>query len=95
VSKARTLSNAGVAKQRLPSELLSQYVADYGEVRDNDPNGWPLAELKVKIQSIVANPDLKRGNPPPIRLRVSTGSVIKRPPESAWERRVTKLPDRN
>lgn len=88
VSKARTLSNAGMAKDRLPSELLLQYVADYGEVRDDDPNGWPLSALKDKIQSIISNPDLKRGNPPPIRPRISTGSVIKRPPESNWERRV-------
>jgi hypothetical protein len=77
-----------MAKDRLPSELLSQYVADYGEVRDDDPNGCPLSALKEKIQSIISNPDLKRGNPPPIRPRVSTGLVIKRPPESAWERRV-------
>jgi hypothetical protein len=62
VSKARTLSNAGMAKDRLPSELLSQYVADYGEARVEDPNGWPLAELKEKIQSIVDSPELKRGN---------------------------------
>ena len=88
VSKARTLSNAGMAKDRLPSELLSQYVADYGEVRDDDPNGWPLAALKDKIQSVIDNPDLKRGNPPPIRPRMSTGLVVKRPPESVWERRV-------
>jgi hypothetical protein len=88
VSKARTLSNAGVTKDRLPSELLSQYVTDYGEARDDDPNGWPLPELNVKIQSIVDNPDLKRGNPPPIRPRMSTGLIIKRGPESAWERRV-------
>ena len=88
VSKARTLSNAGMAKDRLPSELLAQYVADYGEARDDDPNGWPLAELKVKIQSIVDNPEMKRGNPPPIRPRMSTGLIIKRPPESVWERRV-------
>jgi hypothetical protein len=88
VSKARTLSNAGMTKDRLPSELLSQYVADYGEVRDDDPNGWPLSIVKEKIKSIINNPDLKRGNPPPIRPRISTGLVIKRPPESAWERRV-------
>lgn len=88
VSKARTLSNAGMAKDRLPSELLLQYVADYGEVRDDDPHGWPLSALKDKIQSIVNNPDLKRGNPPPIRPRVSTGLIIKSPPESAWQRRV-------
>ncbi len=88
VSKVRTLSNAGMAKDRLPSELLLQYVADYGEVRDDDPNGWPLSALKDKIQSIISNPDLKRGNPPPIRPRVSTGLVIKRPPESDWQRRV-------
>ncbi len=88
VSKARTLCNAGMAKDRIASELLLQYVADYGEVRDHDPNGWPLTALKDKIQSIIRNPDLKRGKPPPIRPRVSTGSVIKRPPESAWERRV-------
>jgi hypothetical protein len=88
VSKVRTLSNAGMAKDRLPSELLLQYVADYGEVHDDDPNGWPLSALKDKIRSIINNPDLKRGNPPPIRPRVSTGLVIKRPPESARERRV-------
>jgi hypothetical protein len=88
VSKTRTLSNAGMAKERLPSELLSQYVADYGEARENDPNGWPLAELKEKIQSVIDNPDLRRGNPPPIRPRMSTGLVIKRAPESVWERRV-------
>jgi hypothetical protein len=88
VSKARTLCNAGVAKDRLPSELLLQYVADYGEVRDDDPNGWPLSALKDKIQSIIRNPDLRRGNPPPIRARISTGLVLKKPPETAWERRV-------
>jgi len=88
VSKARTLCNAGMAKYRIASELLLQYVADYGEVRDHDPNGWRLSDLKDKIQSIISNPDLKRGNPPPIRPRVSTGLVIKRPAESAWERRV-------
>jgi len=88
VSKVRTLSNAGMAKDRLPSEVLLQYVADYGEVHDDDPNGWPLSALKDKIQSIISNPDLKRGNPPPIRPRVSTGLVIKRPPESDWQRRV-------
>jgi hypothetical protein len=88
VSKARTLSNAGVTKDRLLSELLSQYVADYGDIRDDDPNGWPLAELKEKIKSIVDNPDLKRGNPPPIRPRMSKGLVVKRAPESVWERRV-------
>jgi hypothetical protein len=88
VSKARTLSNAGMAKDRLPSELRCQYVADYGEARDDDPNGWPLAELKVKIQSIVDNPDLKRGNPPPIRHRTVKGLVVEAPRESEWERRV-------
>jgi len=88
VSKARTLSNAGMAKDRIAPELLSQYVADYGEVRDDDPNGWPLSTLKDKIQSIIRNPDLKRGNPPPIRPRVSSRLVIQKPPESAWERRV-------
>ena len=88
VSKARTLSNAGVAKDRLPAELLLQYVADYGEVRDDDPRGWPLSALKDKIQSIISNPDLKRGNPPPIRPRVPTGLVIKKSPESDWQRRV-------
>jgi hypothetical protein len=93
VSKAKTLSNAGMAKDRLPFELLSQFVADYGEVRDDDPNGWPLSALKDKIQSIVSNPDLKRGNPPPIRPRVSSGVVIKKPPESAWERRVNLAQD--
>jgi hypothetical protein len=87
VSKARTLSNAGMARDRLLAELLFQYVADYGQVRDNDPNGWPLSDLKSKIQSILDNPDLKRGNPPPIRPRMSTGLVIKRRPESDWERR--------
>jgi hypothetical protein len=88
VSKARTLCNAGVTKDRLPSELFFQYVADYGDVRDGDPNGWPGSILKDKIQSIISNPDLKRGNPPPIRPRRSTGSVIKGPPESDWQRRV-------
>jgi hypothetical protein len=88
VSKARTLSNAGMAKDRIASELLLQYVADYGELRDNDPNGWPLEGLKDKIQSIISNPDLKRGNPPPIRPRISTGLVIKKAPESDWQRRV-------
>lgn len=88
VSKARTLSNAGVAKDRLPSELLAQYAADYGEARDNDPNGWPLSVLKEKMRSVIDNPDLKRGNPPPIRPRRSKGLVIQRPPESIWERRV-------
>ena len=88
VSKARTLNNAGMAKERLLPELLLQYVADYGEVRDNDPNGWPLSALKEKIQSIVNNPDLKRGHPPPIRPRMSTGSIIKSLPESDWQRRV-------
>ena len=87
VSKARTLSNAGMAKDRLPFELFVQYVADYGEARDDDPNGWPLSGLKDKIQSIISNLDLKRGNPPPIRPRMSSGLVIKKPPESAWERR--------
>jgi hypothetical protein len=52
VSKARTLSNAGVAKERLLSELLVQYVADYGEIRDDDTNGWPLTDLKEKIQGL-------------------------------------------
>jgi hypothetical protein len=93
VSKARTLSNAGMPKDRLKSELLSQYVEDYGDIRDDDPNGWPLLALKGKIQSIINNPDLKRGNPPPIRPRMSTGSVIKRPPESNWERRVKMAKD--
>jgi hypothetical protein len=88
VSKARTLCNAGVAKDRLLSELLSQYIADYGEVRDDDPNGWPLSALKYKIQSIIRNPELKRGNPPPIRPRMSKGSIIKGPPESNWQRRL-------
>jgi bifunctional DNA primase/polymerase-like protein len=88
VSKARTLSNAGVAKDRLPAELLAQYVEDYGEIRDDDGNGWPLSELKAKIQSILDNRDLKRGNPPPIRPRMSTGLVIRKQPESVWERRV-------
>ena len=88
VSKARTLSNAGMAKDRIASELLSQYVADYGEVRDDDFNGWPLSTLKDKIQSIISNPDLKRGNPPPIRAKMASGLVIQKPPESAWERRV-------
>jgi len=85
VSKARTLSNAGMAKGRLPAELLYQYVEDYGEARDDDSNGWPLSELKAKIQSILDNRDLKRGNPPPIRPRMATGLVIKKPPESAWK----------
>ena len=88
VSKVRTLSNAGVSKDRLQSELVAQYVADYGEARDNDPNGWPLAQLKEKIQSVIDNPDLRRGNPPPIRPRRSTGLVVKRAPESVWERRI-------
>ena len=88
VSKTRTLSNAGVARGRLTAELLAQYVADYGEIRDDDPNGWPLAELNEKIRSIINNPELKRGNPPPIRPRMTTGLVIKAPPESNWERRV-------
>ena len=93
VSKARTLSNAGMAKERLPSELLSQYVDDYGAARDDDPHGWSLAELKDKIQSIISNPDLNRGNPPPIRPRMSTGLVIKRPPESDWQQRVKSARD--
>jgi hypothetical protein len=63
-----------MAKDRLESELLSQYVADYGDIRDDDPNGWPLSVLKDKIQSIINNPDLRRGNPPPIRPRISTVS---------------------
>ncbi len=88
VSKARTLSNAGMAKDRLPSELLLQYAADYGVARDDDPNGWPLQQLKEKIQSVIDNPDLKRGNPPPIRARMSTGLIIKIPPESDWKRRL-------
>ena len=88
VSKARTLSNAGMTKDRLASEILFQYVEDYGGVKADDPNGWPLSVLQDKIQSIIRNPDLKRGNPPPIRPRISTGLVIKRPPESDWERRV-------
>jgi hypothetical protein len=88
VSKAKTLHNAGVAKDRLMFELLAQYVADYGEIRDDDADGWPLAELKEKIQSIINNPEMKRGNPPPIRPRQGTGLVLKRSPESAWERRV-------
>jgi hypothetical protein len=93
VSKTRTLSNAGMAKDRLPSELLSQYVTDYGEARDDDPHGWPLPELKEKIQSIVDNPDLKRGNPPPIRPRTAKGLVVKAPRESDWERRVNVARD--
>ncbi len=88
VSKARTLCNAGVVRDRLRAELLSQYIEDYGEIRDDDPNGWPLAELNEKIQSIINNPELKRGNPPPIRPRMSTGLVIKTPHESNWERRL-------
>jgi hypothetical protein len=88
VSKVRTLCNAGVAKGRLLTELLSQYIEDYGEIRDDDPSGWPLAELNEKIRSIISNPELKRGNPPPIRPRMSTGLVIKTPPESNWERRL-------
>ncbi|MGA2857959.1 MAG: hypothetical protein ABSE40_13900 [Candidatus Sulfotelmatobacter sp.] len=82
-SKARTL----------PAELLSQYVEDYGEAREDGPNGWPLAELKGKIQSVIDNPDLRRGNPPPIRPRMSTGLVVKRQPESGWERRVKMARD--
>lgn len=88
VSKARTLANAGVAKDRLLAEILAQYVADYGETPDDDANGWPLSELRVKIQSVIDNPDLKRGNPPPIRPRISTGLVIKGRPESDWQRKV-------
>jgi hypothetical protein len=88
VSKARTLSNAGVAKDRLPAELLYQYVEDYGQARDDDTNGWPLSELKGKIESILDNRDLKRGNPPPIRPRMATGLVIQKPPESGRERLV-------
>jgi hypothetical protein len=87
-SKAKTLCNAGVAKDRLPAELMAQYVADYGAVKDDDPNGWTLLELKRRIQSLIDNPELKRGNPPPIRPLQSPGLVIKRPPESAWERRL-------
>lgn len=93
VSKARTLSNAGVAKDRLMSELLAQYVADYGEIRDDDPNGWPLAELKEKIRGIINNPELKRGNPPPIRPRMSTSLIIKMPRESNWDRRLKMARD--
>jgi hypothetical protein len=88
VSKARTLSNAGVAKDRLASELLAQYVTDYGDIRDDDPDGWPLGGVKEKIQSILNNPELKRGNPPPIRPKMSAGLIIKWPPESNWERRL-------
>jgi hypothetical protein len=51
ISKAKTLCNAGVAKDRLRSELLAQYTLDYGDIRDDDPNGWPLAELNKKVQS--------------------------------------------
>ena len=87
-SKAKTLCNAGVAKGRLPAELLAQFLEDYGPVKDDDPNGWPLRELKQKIQSIVNDSGLKRGNPPPIRPLKSPGLVIKRPPETVWERRV-------
>jgi hypothetical protein len=46
-----------------------------------------MPELKRKIQSVINNPDLKQGNPPPIRP-ITTGLVIKAPPESAWDRRV-------
>jgi hypothetical protein len=88
VSKARTLSNAGMAKDRLPSELLSQYAEDYGEVRDDDPNGWPLPVLKERVQSVIDNLDLRRGSPPPIRPRIATGLVIQKPQESVWARRV-------
>jgi hypothetical protein len=87
VSKARTLSNAGMTKDRLLAELLAQYVAEYGQIRD-DPNGWPMSELKSKIQSVIDNPELKRGKPPPIRPRISTGLVIQARPESDWERRL-------
>lgn len=66
---------------------MAQYVTDYGPVKD-DPNGWPLPELKAKIRSAVNNPELKRGNPPPIRPIMSKGLVIMRPPESPWERRL-------
>ncbi len=87
-SKAKTLCNAGVAKGRLPAELLAQFIEDYGLVKDDDPNGWPLPELRQKIQSIVNNPALKRGNPPPIRPRTSTGLVLKGSPETAWTKRL-------
>ena len=77
-----------MAKDRLPTEMFAQYVADYGAIRDDDPSGWPLPMLKRRIQSIVDNPELKRGNPPPIRPIISKGCVIKKPPESPWERRI-------
>ena len=93
VSKARTLSNAGVAKDRLLAEMLAQYAADYGEIREDDSNGWKLSELKAKIQSVIDNPELKRGSPPPIRPRISTGLVIKARPETEWVRRV-KIADK-
>jgi len=82
-----------MAKDRLSSELLAQYRADYGGIRDDDPNGWPLAELKAKIQSVINNADLKRGSPPPIRARTEKALVVKRPPQSAWERRVKVAQD--
>ena len=88
LSKAKTLCNAGVAKDRLPAELLAQFSEDYGPVKDDDPNGWPLEELKQKIQSIVNSPGLKRGNPPPVRPLKSPGLNIKRAPETEWERRL-------
>jgi hypothetical protein len=97
VSKIRTLSNAGMAKDRLAAEILAQYVEDYGEILDDDPNGWTLSELKDKVESVIDNPDLRRGNAPPIRPRMSTGLVIKARPESDWERRVKiaqEFPDR-
>ena len=87
-SKARTLCNAGVAKERLPNELLAQYFEDYGPVKEDDPNGWPLPELKQKIQSIVNNPALKRGNPPPVRPLKSTGLVLNGSPDTAWTKRL-------
>jgi len=85
-SRVRTLSNSGMAKDRLLTEMLAQYRENYGEIED-DPNGWPLPELKRKIQSVINNPELEQGNPPPIRPR-TTGLVIKARPESDWQRRL-------
>jgi bifunctional DNA primase/polymerase-like protein len=86
-SRVRTLSNAGMAKDRILPEILAQYKENYGDIKDDDPNGWPVQELKRKIRSVINNPDLKQGNPPPIRP-ITTGLVIKAPPESDWERRL-------
>jgi len=87
-SRVRTLANSGVAKNRLFQEILAQYKEIYGEIRDDDPNGWPMLELKRKIQSVIKNPELKQGNPPPIRPIPPGRLVIKARPESAWERRL-------